>query len=209
MNPKERAVQQAIATIEKALSETLKATMPKVMGEVFDAGGNEYAIALQRAMRSVGPLGESPRSLVGSAGLPLNLAKATGAQGKDGRAPRGSVRRAVLSVLLPNPEGLAASDIVARAQEIDPSISAGGIHNELNRQKGTICAGDSTISAARISAKHYLWLARADTISVRHFYYRRIHDEESTRKGTQGRRIPVRKTYMKRRLQPIEKHSKF
>ncbi|GAB5427369.1 MAG: hypothetical protein Devi2KO_08280 [Devosia indica] len=138
MSPKEQAIQEAIATIEKALSETLKATMPKVMGELFDAGGNEYAIALQRAMRSVGPLGESPRSLVGSAGLPLNLAKTTGAQGKDGRAPRGSVRRAVLSVLLPNPEGLAASDIVARAQEIDPSISAGGIHNELNRQKGTI-----------------------------------------------------------------------
>ena len=52
----------------------------------------------------------------------------------------------------------------------------------INRQKGTICAGDSTISAARISAKHYLCLARADTISVWHFYYRRIHDEESTRK---------------------------
>ena len=125
-------------TIEKALAKTLATVLPKVMGELFDAGGVEYAAALQRAMQSVSPTGEVRRSLIGGAGLPAVSAKGIGTVGKDGRAPRGSVRRAVLTVLLPNPEGLAASEVVARAQEIDPSISVGGIHNELNRQKGMI-----------------------------------------------------------------------
>jgi len=138
MSPKDQAIFDAIATIEKALSKTLGATLPKVVGDVFDAGGVEYAAALQRAMQSVNPMREVSRSIIGSAGLPPVSAKATGKTGKDGRVPRGSIRRAILTVLLPKPEGLTASEVVARAQEIDPSISISGIHNELKRQKGMI-----------------------------------------------------------------------
>lgn len=132
MTPKERAVQTAMATIEKAMRRALDATLPQVMGDLFEAGGAAYAAALQQAMHSMSP----PLHPV----LPVSPPEAptSATPGKDGRAPRGSVRRAVLTVLLPKPDGLTAAEVVARAREIDPSISAGGIHNELNRQKGTI-----------------------------------------------------------------------
>ncbi|GEM_PF-2406719 len=138
MSAKDQAIKNAMTTIEKALSETLGLTLPKVMSELFDAGGIEYATALQKAMQSVGSMNDPVRSIVGGAMLTSNTLNTTGEQGKDGRAPRGAVRRAVLSALLPHPAGLTASEIVSQAQEIDPSISAGGIHNELNRKKGTI-----------------------------------------------------------------------
>ncbi|UYN99285.1 MAG: hypothetical protein KIT02_15405 [Devosia sp.] len=132
MSPKERAVQTAIATIEKAVRKALDAALPQVMADLFDAGGAAYAAALQQAMHSM----STPLHPV----LPVSPpeTQTPGAPGKDGRAPRGSIRRAVLTVLLPKPDGLTASEVVTQAQEIDPSISAGGIHNELNRQKGMI-----------------------------------------------------------------------
>lgn len=139
MNPKERAVQTAMASIEKAVRKALDAVLPQVMSDLFDAGGAEYANALQRAMHSVSTDHLVPRSLIGAAtSIQPASQKGHAKQSKDGRAPRGSVRRAVLSVLLPNPNGLSASEVVSRAQQVDPSISVGGIQNELNRQKGII-----------------------------------------------------------------------
>lgn len=138
MTPKEQAINDAKAVIEKALARTLDSVLPKVMSDLFDAGGIDYAVALQRAMQTVGPRVEAPRSVIGGAGLQSVAHPPTGTPGKDGRAARGSVRRAVLTVLLPRPEGLPTSEVVARAQAVDPSISVGGINNELNRQKGMI-----------------------------------------------------------------------
>ncbi|WP_137151229.1 hypothetical protein [Devosia sp. FKR38] len=139
MTPKEQAIHDAITTIEKALSKALDNVLPKVMSDLFEAGGAEYAKALQRAMQSVGSDSIFPRSIAGGVTNLHPVSRQENAMpSKDGRAPRGSVRRAVLTVLLPRPEGLAATEVVAEAQKVDPSISAGGIHNELNRQKGMI-----------------------------------------------------------------------
>lgn len=139
MTPKEQAIHDAILTIEKALSRALGSVLPKVMGDLFDAGGVEYANALRRAMQSVSPDHIFPRPIVGGAANLQSISQQeNAAPSKDGRAPRGSVRRAVLTVLLPKPEGLTTAEVVTQAQVIDPSISVGGIHNELNRQKGMI-----------------------------------------------------------------------
>jgi len=136
MTPKEQAIHDAVAAIKGAVSRSLDTTLPKVLSETYAAGGLEALGKLQDVFSSMqAALDVSPAQVQSSKPLPPQTA---GTPGKDGRAPRGSVRRAVLTVLLPKPAGLTAAEVVARAQEIDPSISAGGIHNELNRQKGMI-----------------------------------------------------------------------
>lgn len=131
MSPKDQAIHDAIATIEKALSKALDNVLPKVMGDLFDAGGADYAASLQKAMQALNPV-----QFTGPVEF-VEVAPGTtlGSPGKDGRAPRGAVRLAVTKALIDHGEGLSLSALGAAALRIDPTISLGGINNEVNRNK--------------------------------------------------------------------------
>lgn len=133
-DPKEEAINRAVATVQAAIEKQLRATLPKIIGDAFEAGQNEFAAAINRAMQSVGSPGTAaPES------KPFALSfGSTSPPSKDGRAARGSVRKAVVAALAGRPEGVSTAEIVAKAMTTDPTISAGGITNELNRKKGQI-----------------------------------------------------------------------
>jgi hypothetical protein len=134
LDPRDAAIRKLTDTIQVSVAKHLASVLPKVIGEAFDAGGMEYAAALQRAMGAIAipniALPEPRPAAIQEGSL--------GETSKDGRAPRGSVRKAVVAAISPHPQGVPAVELVARALEIDPSISTGGIYNELNRQKGKI-----------------------------------------------------------------------
>lgn len=122
------AIEQLVAAVRKSLNQSLR----PVLEQVFDAGQIENMAAIQRAMHQI------PIRQPTSPPVSPPASATTGTPGKDGRSPRGTIRRAVVSVLAAAPEGLTAAEIVADATKVAPSISSGGIHNELNRQKGQI-----------------------------------------------------------------------
>ena len=123
------AIEQLVAAVRKSLNQSLR----PVLEQVFDAGQIENMAALQRAMHQlpVQPPTTTP--------MTPPAAATSGTPGKDGRAPRGSIRKIVIPILVAAPpEGLTAAEIVAGARKVDPSLSSGGVHNELNRQKGRV-----------------------------------------------------------------------
>jgi hypothetical protein len=123
VDPKSTAVEDAVKAISNAVAKSLAEALRPTLAIVFEAGQQANMAAILRAVHQAPTMPEVPPP------APL----AVSAPGGDGRVARGSVRRAVVEVLLAHKGGLPLGAIKVAAKEIDPDISDGGISNELTR----------------------------------------------------------------------------
>ncbi|HWB46272.1 MAG TPA: hypothetical protein VG900_12585 [Hyphomicrobiaceae bacterium] len=127
---KTQAVDRALAQITALMTENLRQTIRPILEQVFEDGGLENMAAIQRAMNAINPLPTSKPPVSPPEGTAL------GPTGKDGRAPRGAVRRAVMTLLKGrHPAGATMNEIINSIDRIDPEVSGISARNELTRNK--------------------------------------------------------------------------
>jgi hypothetical protein len=132
VDAKTAAVDKAANDIARSVAKAVSESIRPHLEALFDAGQVENMAALQRAMHSlVSNIPPIPP-------ISLSHQEALGTPSKDGRAPRGAVRVAVMAVLRMNPQGLTTTQISEMAPMHDPRINGLSASNELHRNKGTL-----------------------------------------------------------------------
>jgi hypothetical protein len=148
--------------IKTAIEKMVLAIRP-ILNEVFEAGQVENMAAIQRAMATIGSFPQTP---------PVSPPSGTalGTSSKDGRAPRGAVRLAVMKVLRAyEPRGATMNEIITAIDSAGTEVSGVSARNELNRKKGVLYAqsdnGEWSIKPGAITQTDEAIAAEADNES--------------------------------------------